>query len=150
MEFNKPVSNPLLVEAIELLKEADTQEHRDLLIRELLKADLMAPAIIDPAPAEDEEGRLSVAPGSRVQLPMLFSSDGKKFFMGFTDEAEYRKWQEKNRELPFFAVRLQDFAAMLSHRDSQGNECPALGLVINPYGASVMLPRELIGGIVKG
>ena len=149
MEFNQSVSNPLLVGAIELMKAEDTPEHRNLFISELLKAALLAPAIIEPEPVEDDEGRLTIAPGSRVQLPMLSSQDGKKFFMGFTDDTEYQKWQEKNRQLPFFAVRLQDFAGMLFRRDSQGNECPALGLVINPYGANVMLPKEMIGSIIK-
>ena len=149
MEFNKSVSNPMLVGAIELMKAEDTPEHRNLFLSELMKADLMAPAIIEPEPVKDADGKPAIAPNSTVQLPMLSSQDGKKFFMRFTDDTEYRKWQEKNRELPFFAVRMQDFAVMLSRKDSQGMECPALGLVINPYGANVMLPREVIGSIVK-
>ena len=38
MEFNKPVSNPMMVGSIELLKAEDTPEHRQMFLEELQKA----------------------------------------------------------------------------------------------------------------
>jgi hypothetical protein len=38
MEFNKPVSNPMMVGSIELLKAEDTPEHRQMFMEELQKA----------------------------------------------------------------------------------------------------------------
>ena len=35
MEFNKPVSNPMMVGSIELLKAEDTPEHRQMFLDEL-------------------------------------------------------------------------------------------------------------------
>ena len=148
MEFNKTVSNPMLVGCIELMKAEDTPDHRNMFMTELTKASFQAPAIIDPEPAEDEEGNLTVAPGSRVQFPMLATPDGKKFFMGFTDPGEYRKWVEKNKELPTFSLKLDDYANMLLRRDAQGNVSPALGFVINPMGANVIIPKEMIAGMM--
>ena len=88
MEFNKSVSNPMLVGSIELMKAEDTPEHRNMFVGELLKADLLSPAIVEPAPEENAEGKPVVAPGSKVQFPMLNTPDGARFFMAFTDRAE--------------------------------------------------------------
>lgn len=148
MEFNKSVSNPMLVGCIELMKAEDTPEHRNLFVAELIKAQLQTPAIIDPEPAADGEGRLAISPGSKVQFPMLAAPDGKKFFMGFTDPKEYLKWVEKNREMPIFALKFEDYAGMLLLRDSQGNGSPAVGFVINPMGANVIIPKEMVAGVM--
>lgn len=148
MEFNKAVSNPMLVGCIELMKAEDTPEHRNMFMTELTKSSFQAPALIDPEPVEDEEGNPAVVPGSRIQFPMLATPDGKKFFMGFTDQVEYRKWVERNKEMPTFSLKLDDYANMILHRDAQGNECPALGFVINPMGANVIIPKEMIAGMM--
>ena len=148
MEFNKMVSNPMLVGAIELLKAEDSAEHRNLFVEELLKASLLAPAVVEPAPMEDAEGKLTLAPESKIQFPMLAAPDKKRFSMGFTDMTEYRKWQEKNKELPFFALKFEEYVGMLMRKDAQGNLCPALGFVINPYGENIIVPRELVAGIM--
>ncbi len=99
---------------------------------------------------EDAEGKLAITPGSKVQFPMITSPDGCKFFMAFTDKAEYEKWQSKNsKTYPYFALRLEDFAAMILRRDPNGNLCPALGMVVNPLGANVIVPREMLAGIMS-
>ncbi len=148
MEFNRAVSNPMLVGCIELMQDEDTPERRSLFAAELAKASLQAPAVIDPPPAADEEGKLAIAHGSRVQFPMLSAPDGKKFFMGFTDPREYRKWVERNQEMPVFALKFEDYANMLLQGDAQGNISSAAGLVINPMGANVVIPKEMIIGIM--
>lgn len=148
MEFNKVVANPMLAGAIALLKDEDTKEHRNMFVGELQKARLLAPAIIEPEPVENAEGQLSVVPGSKVQFPMLSTPDGKKFLMGFTDIGEYQKWKEKNKELPFFALKLEDYAGMLVSKSPQGVMNPALGFVINPLGENVVVPKEMVTGII--
>ena len=149
MEFNKPVSNPLLVGSIELMKAEDTPAHRNMFIGELSKASFLSPAVIEPAPEPDKDGKLGIAPGSKVQFPMLTRPDGAKFFMAFTDEAEYEKWQEKNQKFPTFALKIEDYAAMILRRDAHRNICPALGMVINPFGANIVLPREMLAGMMS-
>lgn len=140
----------MLVGCIELLKADDTPEHRNMFIAELQKANLLAPAVIDPAPEEDEEGNLKMLPGSKVQFPMLVSSDGKKYFMGFTDEVEYRLWVEKNQPLPTFAVKFDDYVLMMMRKDPQGNSCPALGFVINPYGVNLVVHKDMLANVMAG
>lgn len=148
MEFNKSVSNPMLVGCVQLMKAEDTPEHRNMFVAELVKASFQAPAMIEPAPTADAEGNLILAPGSRVQFPMLATPDGKRFFMGFTDPVEYRKWAERNSSLPYFALRFDDYVNMLFRKDSQGHESPALGFVLNPLGDNIVIPREMVAGIM--
>lgn len=149
MEFNKSVSNPMLVGSIELMKEEDTPAHRNMFLGELTKAEFLSPASVEPAPVEDKDGKLAIAPGSKVQFPMLSTPDGKKFFMAFTDNREYDKWKEKNQDFPFFALEIEDYAAMVLRKDAQGNICPALGVVINPFGSNIVVPREMLAGILS-
>lgn len=148
MEFNKTVSNPMLVGCIELVKAEDTPEHRNMFVAELLKASFQTPAMIEPEPVADAEGKLTITPGGKVQFPMLSTPDGRKFFMGFTDPIEYQKWEKTSKELPFFSLKFDDYANMIFRKDAQGNECPALGFVINPLGANVVIPKEMIAGIM--
>lgn len=149
MEFNKSVSNPMLMGSIELMKAEDTPAHRNMFMGELAKAEFLTPAIIEPAPEEDAEGKLVVAPDSKVQFLMLTAPNGAKFFVAFTDAAEYDKWQEKNQKLHTFAMKIEEFATMILRRDPKGGLCPALGLAINPLGANVVLPREMLAGMMS-
>ena len=149
MEFNKNVSNPMLIGAIELMKAEDTPEHRSMFVDELVKAEFLSPAMVDPAPEEEAEGQLKIAQGSKVQLPMLSASDGTKFFMAFTDRAEYDKWQERNQKMYTFALKVDEYAGMILRREPNGNLCPALGMVINPYGANIILPREMLASMMS-
>ncbi len=143
MEFNKKVSNPLLVGTIEVMKAEDTPEHRSLFVSELVKAQLLTPVVADPAPELDESGQLKLIKGSRVQFPMLTTPDGKRFYMAFTDMMELKRW--KNEENPaFFNITFQDCAGMLFGKDAKGNSSPALGFVINPFGANIVVPREMV------
>jgi len=149
MEFNQSVSNPMLVGAIELLKAENTPAHQNMFAGELAKASFLSPALIEPEPKEGADGKLAIVPGSKVQFPMISTPDGQRFFMAFTDMAEYEKWQEKNKKLPYFALKIEDYAAMVLRRDSKGNICPALGIVINPLGGNVVVPREMLAGMMS-
>lgn len=148
MEFNKPVSNPMLVGTIELLKAEDTPEHRNMFVAEMTKASFLAPALIDPEPVENAEGKLTIAGSSKIQFPMLSAPDGKKFFMAFTDASEYEKWQEKTRSLPTFALKFDDYVAMLFHKNGDGSTTQALGFVINPVGCNIIVPKEMVANIM--
>ena len=148
MEFNKPVSNPMLVGCIELLKADDTPEHRNMFVAELQRASLLAPALTNPAPEEDEEGNLKLIPGSKIQFPMLLTPDGKQYFMGFTDEVEYQLWVEKNHPCPTFAMSFDDYIGMMTRKDAEGNLIQAEGIVINPYGANLVIPKDMLAQVM--
>ena len=102
MEFNKPVSNPMMVGSIELLKAEDTPEHRQMFLEELQKAKFLAPVVIDPVPQPDEKGQVRIPRDAKVQFPMLSTEDGRKFFMAFTDWMELKKWKDEEKLLFVF------------------------------------------------
>ena len=147
MEFNKPVSNPMLVGAIELMKAEDTPDHRNMFLNEMMKAFFLAPAIVEPAPEPDKTGKVKLAAGSKVQFPMLTTKDGKRFFMAFTDWMELKKWKDEENQQTF-ALKFEDYAAMLLRKDAQGNTSPALGFVINPYGGNIVISKEMAAGLM--
>ena len=120
MEFNKPVSNPMMVGSIELLKAEDTPEHRQMFLDELQKAKFLSPVVIDPVPVPDENGRVTIARDAKVQFPMLSTEDGRKFFMAFTDWTELKRWRDEENQQTF-AMNFDDYAGMLLRKDAQGN-----------------------------
>lgn len=143
MEFNKPVSNPMMVGSIELLKAEDTPEHRQMFLDELQKAKFLSPVVIDPVPVPDENGRVTIARDAKVQFPMLSTEDGRKFFMAFTDWTELKRWRDEENQQTF-AMNFDDYAGMLLRKDAQGNISPALGFVINPFGGNIVVTREMV------
>lgn len=147
MEFNKPVSNPMLVGAIELLKAEDSKDHRNLFMTEMLKAHFLAPAIINPTPEVNEKGQAKLAPGSQIQFPLLTAPDGKQFFMAYTDWTELKKWKDEENQQTF-ALGFDDYAAMLLRKDKEGNSSPAAGFVINPFGGNIAITREMAAGVI--
>lgn len=150
MELKKSVSNPMLVGSMELLKADNTQNHLAMFLTELQKAELLAPALIDPEPVEEEEGKQKILPGSKVQFPMLSASDGNRYFMGFTDEGEYHLWEEKNRPCPTFALKFDDYIGMMMRKNADGKMSDAQGIVVNPYGANLVLHKDLLANLMAG
>lgn len=140
----------MLVGSIELLKAEDTLEHRNMFLAELQKASLLAPAVIDPAPQEDEEGRLKPLPNSKVQFHMLKAPDGRMYFMGFTDDAEYRLWADKNQSCSTFVLVFNDYIRMLMQKDAAGNPCPAQGIIINPFGSNLVVHKDMLAQVMAG
>ena len=147
MENNRIISNPILVGAMELLKTDDTEEHRDLVMKEIMSATFLAPVVIVPAPVADENGNLHMQPDSRINFCMLKTPDEKALFMAFTDCDELRKWKnEKDQQT--LALKLEDYSRMLHQKNAQGDETPAIGFAINPYGANIVVTREGVAHIL--
>jgi hypothetical protein len=148
MQLNKPVSNPMLVGSMELLRAENTPEHRKMFEEEVFKAVFLAPVIVEPVPEPDEKGMINLKPGSQVKFPMLASPDGKHFYMAFTDWTELRKWKDTDGQQTF-AMSFDDYMGMLFKKDPQGNTSPAAGFVINPFGANIVITRELAEAFMK-
>lgn len=151
MQYNKTVKNHMLLGCIQLMKEDDTPEHRTMFLSELEKCEFYAPALVTPEPEIDPiTGDLTLDPQSKIQFPVLPTTEGESFLMAFTDSVEYQKWADRNSSLPKFVLNLEDYIGMLFVPDSQGNHTPAVGLVINPFGCNVVIPKEMLAGIYMG
>lgn len=147
MEFNKPVSNPMLAGSIQLVKAEDTPEHRNMFISELIKAHFLMPANITPEPEKTEDGRLRLLPESQIQFPMLENDKGEHFFMAFTSKREFDKWME-NEDKAAFTLTFADYAGLLFNRNKNGETSSAIGFVINPKGDNILIPKGMVGGIM--
>ena len=144
MEYNKSVSNPLLIGAIELMKADGTPEHKKMVSDEIVKAHYLTPAKVTPIPPE---GETKLPPGSNVQLPVLAAPNGKQFFMAFTDKAELKKWKDEEGQQTL-AMSFDDYAMMMFRKGPDGNPSPVAGLVINPFGVNIIVPKEMVAQYV--
>lgn len=138
MEYNKSVSNPMLVGAIELVNAEPTKEHNKMVSRELVKAEFLSPATVIPAPPE---GSTKLIPGCKVSLPFLLAPDGKQFFMAYTDMSELEKWPEADGKNTV-AMTFDDYVAMMCKTEDEGKG-GVDGFIVNPFGARLVVPKEL-------
>lgn len=132
----KPVTNPMLVGAIELLRAEDTMEHRRMVVEELTHATLLSPVVITPEPVPGEDGIPRITPEHNVKVPMI-SANGRNFFMAFTDLGELQKWQKEKQAV--FGFRFNDYLNMIQ---GAGDTCD--GLAVNPAGNNLVLSKGML------
>ncbi len=145
MEYNKSVSNPMLMGAIELMKAEPTPSHKKMVSDEIIKGIYLSPAKVTPVP---KPGETKLAPGSHVQLPALAAPNGKQYFMAFTDMAEFKKWRDEEGQQTL-SMTFDDYAMMMFRKDQQGNVSPVAGMVINPFGANIIVPKEMVAQYIS-
>jgi hypothetical protein len=138
----KPVTNPMLVGAIELLRAEDTMEHRQMVMEEIMHATLLSPVEITPEPVPDENGIPRITPDHNIKVHML-TAGGKNFFMAFTDLGELQKWQKAEKQ-NIFGFRFNDYLNMIQ---GAGDICS--GLAINPSGNNLVLSKEMILNMIS-
>lgn len=138
----KPITNPMLVGAMELLKAENTPDHRKLVMEEIMHAKFLSPVVVDPAPVPDEKGVSTITKDHKINLPMLSTADGKHFFMAFTDVQELQKWKKEDNQ-QIFGFDFKDYVRMIIAEGSV-----SCGVIINPFGHNLMIPREMIENMV--
>lgn len=143
MEQPKAINNPMLVGAMELLKADNSTSHRDFFLQELLKAHLLTPATVTPGPERDEDGVARMLPDSRIQIPMLSTREGVRYFMAFTDIQEMKRWvRSLGEDQHIFVFGFHDYAGMVEKADSRCD-----GFAINPGGTNILVTRRMIDTI---
>lgn len=143
MQYNRMVSNPLLVGAIELMKAEETPEHRKLVSDEIVKGTFICPATLTPVPEKGPDGKYSPAKDTLISFSMINANDGKKLYMAFTDEAEYHKWSGY-KDKQFFAATFDDYVAILFQKNEKGDPIESDGFVINPFSTKIIVPKEMV------
>ena len=147
MQFNKTVSNPMLMGTAELVRAEDTPEHRNRFIAEMMKATFLAPAMVTPPPVMDEDGELRLVEDCEIQFPMLVTNEGKHYFMAYTNQRELDKWKSKEQHYNF-CLNFNDYVGLLFGKNKLGLMTSALGFVINPYGDDIIISKEMVAGLV--
>lgn len=138
----KPITNPMLVGAMELLKAENTPDHRKLVMDEIIRAKFLSPVVVEPAPIVDENGVSTITKDHKINLPMLSTEDGRHFFMAYTDLTELQRWKkEENQQI--FGFDFKDYVGMILAEDSVSS-----GVIINPFGHNLLIPKEMLESMV--
>lgn len=140
----KPITNDALKTAISALRAENTQEHLNAAINEMMRATLMAPAVIElgEKPAPDPQGRIQLPKNTKISFTMLKTKENKSYFIAFTDAAELRKWQ-KDYKQQTMVMRFDDYVGLLERNPN------AAGFVINPFGDSFRIDAAMAASLKK-
>ncbi len=168
MEFNKPVSNPIIIGTIELMKANEAEQKmvkhvqteeenkrlqnkatqlRKAFWAEFMKSEFLAPVLITPPPVEGDNGSMKIEPGSNVQFPSLRASDGSKFLMAFTDKTEFNKFAPDEKKYSF-ALTFDDYVSMLLHKGENEKTNDLKGIVVNPFGGNIVILKDEIAKLI--
>lgn len=145
MEYNKEVSNPMLVGAIELAKAERTPEHQKLVTEEIFKAVFLSPARVTPIPEADGA---EVGPDKRVLFPALEAPGGLRFYMAFTDTQEFNGWKDA-KDWQSVTMTFEDYTKLMFKKDADQVEHPVVGVVINPFSANIIIYKDKIAQYVS-
>lgn len=135
-------TNPELLAAIEAFRQERVPAKEQAMIAEIRKAKFVAPVQMDDLPAD-----LKLAQGETHQAQVKFvmiQRDGKKFFPLFTDQGELARWNNA----PDHKTILLTFEQYSNMIAQQGSE--AEGLVINPFGAALPMPKQQVMALRGG
>ncbi len=134
-------TNPDLISAIDAFRKERTPEKEQAMISEIQKAKFVAPVQMElPANMKLEKGQTHKA---QVKFVMI-QRDNKKFFPLFTDQGELARW----KNIPEHKTILLTFEQYSNMLAQQGGE--AEGLVINPFGAALPMPKQQVLAMRNG
>ena len=131
------IRNPELVLALNVFKAEDTPAARKAISTALGTAKLLAPVILEEVLDEKDrepDGSVALQRKTKVQYTMFAKPDGTKLFPAFTDWDELHKWKEGPCQTVIMTVR--DYVQLLLREGT--------GLVLNPKGQNVFVPKSMI------
>lgn len=137
----KPITNPLLVKAMEEMKKERTQQSEFAFVNTMRAARFLVPANISKVQqaAANADGTVELKEQPQVRFLLFNNQEGKKYFPLFTDAEEYRKW-EKHADQQIAAISFRDLCQILQ-KNQAGD---AMGAVVNPFSHNVMVPTETL------
>lgn len=140
MDINQPVENPELLDVMNQLRQGKGSE--EVFFSELFQAKFLCPAQVELKGAvKEKRGKVSVGEGSTISPVSIRDQEGNHFLMAFTDWREIRKWSEE-KNLKALVLTYEDYQHIIIDGDS-----PYAGVVINPYGANIVLNKDMMQNI---
>ncbi len=137
----KPITNPLLVKAMEEMKKERTTQNEFAFVNALKPARFLVPANIRTVQqaAANDDGTVELKEQPQISFILFNNAEGNKYFPLFTDMAEYQKW-DKHAETKLAAISFQD----LCHILQRDNKAEAMGAVVNPFSHNVLIPSDTL------
>ncbi len=141
----KPISNPELKEAIEVMQADNNPQNVNAMINWVMRAQFITPANVSkPTPVAKNNGKGTVMQQqSQVQFQLIENQNKEKFFPAFTDLEEKNKWAESKGKNDVI-MTFDSYVHVLSDP-----KCDVKGFVINPFGRSVAFPKDMVMSLKK-
>lgn len=139
IDINKPVTNPKLLNYIARLEREGTKEAEKTFISEMQSATFLAPAIVSTKPLSI--GQVVLEDDTPVSMYSLENKSDERFLMAFTDWEELRKWSKEDNKQAV-VLKYNDYARLLLKQDASWD-----GFVINPYGANIVIRKDMLQAI---
>ena len=131
----KPVTNPILAQAIVAARQDSTEENWARVVRAALDARFITPLDVQPP-------RAAAGGETTFSFHMLEdSSDRKRYYLAFTDWDELTKWRRAKGQRALI-LSFEDYAQLvLDGRIEMG------GFVINPYGGNIVFNKAMLEAV---
>ncbi|MDD6269089.1 MAG: enhanced serine sensitivity protein SseB C-terminal domain-containing protein [Oscillospiraceae bacterium] len=135
-------TNPELLAAINAFRQERTPAKEQAMVAEIRKAKFVAPVQMADLP-KDLKLKKGESHQAQVKFVMI-QRDNKKYFPLFTDQGELARW----KNIPEHKTILLTFDQYSDMIAQQGGE--AEGLVINPFGAALPMPKQQVLSMRNG
>ena len=136
------VINPVLMLAISRMRENDTPDTRDKMLKAMLEAKFLVPCLIQMKPGTETETKRDTT-NTVVNFNMLKTTDGQMYFLAFTDMDSLKKWQD-NPNQNGMVMRFEDIADLVLRAGDK-----SAGFVLNPKTTSLAFQSAAIADIMK-
>ncbi|MBQ8984162.1 MAG: SseB family protein [Lachnospiraceae bacterium] len=135
------IINPALMLAISRMKEHNNQDTQNKMVEEALNARFLVPCEMKFAPGTEHEQKRTPA-NTFPNINLIKTTEGKLYFMAFTDMGELKKWQDKDGQ-NVLIMSFDDVAGLALNPKSNTE-----GFVINPSTTNVVFQNQLIATIL--
>ena len=132
------VKNPKLVAALQEMLKHDNYITRSQMASALMEARLLSPIRKRTLLTENK------GPSTWIHFEELSNSEGDKYYMAFTDQDEYAKWNEDGSHDQALIMTMEDFGNILIR---QPNDLK--GFVINPYGENISISKQVLLSLLQ-
>jgi len=134
-EQNNLITNPALLQALELLHKENTPGHQNQVLDEVVtRARFLSPVVI---PQQNQDSA-----SDAIQFQLIAAQDGRAFFPAFTDLGQLRRMTGP-KEQQTVVLTFDNYAAMLASNPQ------AAGFVINPMDKPLTLERDFVAHLAR-
>ena len=143
MDANIPVVNPILVNAIEAIKNEITPETQDAYFKAVKDARFLSPVTIEPPPPAGKDGKTTLIKDTKISFFGFTDVNGDEYLPVYTDWVALKQWRDIPDEQTIITSYKDISSMVLSNPQSKG-------FVINPYSHNVAVLRNIIEHINAG
>lgn len=139
VDINQPVTNPRLLELLQLWHVHGGDNQLNLVLEEIaLRAHFLSVVVFSEMPESNGDGTAVFKKNSTIQIHTLTTQDNKIYYPCFTDWNELSKSKPVYQSPTILVMSFDDYYSLIQ-RDSNLD-----GIVINPFGDNLLLNRKMI------